>query len=151
MTPPATSLNTTDFVVIVCQTQIRFSADRVWSYIGVFVDAGRFLNVSCKLVSATRGIGSVRRVNDSILEVMVGETTHSYSYAQIVGPMSHLAYHGCLSLAATDDTSCMLTYTITYDQTQLEGAMQQGQSERIRERFQGAVDAMKSEAEQGRA
>lgn len=135
------------FAVIVCRTNIGKPIDEAWRRIGGFVDAGRFLNIPCTLISGEGELGSVRQVGDSILEAMAGRTDHSYTYAQIAGPMAQFAYHGCVSLSSSSFDRCVLTYTILYDQSLMEQAQRDGEKERISQRFQKAVEAMKREAE----
>src|ERR1700761_9070821 len=91
------------FHVITCRVTIQRPIDDAWLRVGGFADAGRFLNVLCELVSGDGGIGSVRRVGDSILEVLVGKTDYSYTYSQTAGPMERFAYHGCVSLTPVAD------------------------------------------------
>jgi hypothetical protein len=147
MADTASVLTPIDFVVITCKTRIHRPVKATWARIGQFEDAGKFLSVPCKLDSEVEGIGSVRKVGDSILEVMVGETEFSYSYAQIAGPMAQFSYHGCVSLTSENNERCELTYTITYDQAHWDLLKKQSELERISLRFQGAAEAMKLEAE----
>ncbi|RXH55379.1 SRPBCC family protein [Granulicella sibirica] len=142
-----TKLTPSDFVVITCNCHIRRPIAGAWQRIGGFDDAGTFLNIACELISDVDGLGGVRKVANSILEVMVGQSEYSYSYAQISGPMAHLTYHGCVSLAADGTDSCRLTYSIVYDQTKLQENERAAQVQRISQRFQGAADAMKLAAE----
>jgi hypothetical protein len=139
--------NLTDFAIVAHSVDVYRSIDETWREIGNFANAGRFLNVSSKLVSGNGQLGSVRIVGDSILEVMAGSSSYSYTYAQIRGPMAALWYHGCLKLSSLGSGRCRLTYTLIYDQTTLDGDRRSSEFERISLRFQNAAHAMKLTAE----
>jgi hypothetical protein len=134
------------FRSIVCAIQVDAPIERVWKRVGDFSDAGRFLDVSCKVISGDGGPGTVRQIGESILEVMAGCTDHSYTYGQIVGPMAEFDYHGCLSLTTWGETGCMLTWTLIYDEARMDEAQRAAQHARISARFLGAVQAMKTYA-----
>jgi hypothetical protein len=142
--------NAVAFAIVAHSVDVNRPIDETWCKIGDFADAGRFLNVSSKLVSGNGQIGSVRIVGDSILEVMVGSSRYSYTYAQVHGPMAALWYHGCLELSSLWPRSCRLTYTLIYDQTTLDGARRSSEFERITLRFQSAAQSMKVAAEASR-
>jgi len=142
------SLGGADFKVIVCSTNIRKPADRTWTAIGSYADAGRFLHVPSRLVAGDGDIGSVRQIGDSILEVMVGRSLHSYSYAQTRGPMASVAYHGCVSVISRAPTMSTLVYTLVYDQAIMNEEKRVSEAVRIQARFDGAVAEMKRFAEE---
>jgi hypothetical protein len=110
MTEMSVDNNAVDFAIVAHSVDVNRPIDETWCKVGDFADAGRFLNVSSKLVSGNGQIGSVRIVGDSILEVMVGSSRYSYTYAQVHGPMAELWYHGCLELSSLGPRSCRLTY-----------------------------------------
>jgi hypothetical protein len=140
----------TEFAVVACSVDVQRPVDEAWSEIGDFADAGRFLNVVSKLVSGNGQLGSVRMVGNAILEVMAGSTSHSYTYAQVQGPMAAFSYHGCVALSASDSASCRLTYTLIYDQTMMDQARRVSEFERVSMRFSNAARAMKLAAEAAR-
>jgi hypothetical protein len=145
----STPLPTTppDFAVIVANVEIALSAKDAWAKIGAFGDAGKFLNVPCKLVSGIGGVGSARQVGDAIIEVLVSAASTSYAYAQNYGPMAEYAYHGSVSVESTGLASSRLTYTVLFDQSLMDEAKRLSEVGRITKRFQGAADAMKQAAE----
>jgi hypothetical protein len=140
----------TDFAIVTCSVNIDRPVDEVWREIGDFADAGRFLNVSSQIVSGNGGLGSVRVVGDAILEVMVGSSSHSYTYAQVRGPMAAFSYHGCLEVSSSDSGRCRLTYTLIYDQATMDASRRASEFERVSLRFQSAAEAMKTVAETAR-
>jgi hypothetical protein len=149
MTMDALEVAIPEFASVVCRIDIERNCVEAWESIGGFADAGRFLDVASKLVLGGTGkIGTVRQVGDRILEVMVGCSDFSYTYAQVVGPMAQFAYHGCVTLSALPPRLCTLTYTIVYDERQMDSEQRGILKARITKRFQGAVEAMKHRAEQ---
>lgn len=136
-----------DFAVIECTIEISLAADKAWEKIGIYGDAGKYLNVESQQIAGKGGIGSVRTISGSIVEVMVGKGPLSYTYTQTTGPMADFQYHGNVALDATGENSSKLTYTINYDQTKMDQPARAAAAERIRPRFQGMVEAMKADAE----
>lgn len=136
-----------DFDVIVRRVQISRPAEDTWGAIGQFADAGKFLNVSSRLLSGDGHVGSVRLIGDKIIEVMVGRGTRSYTYVQTEGPMAARTYHGCLSLEPSGTVQSTLVYTVSYDTAGMDKDLRAAEFERITARFQGMVEAMKDTAE----
>ncbi|UPG92738.1 SRPBCC family protein [Luteibacter aegosomatissinici] len=135
------------FVTIVARQPIDASAPQAWARIGDFADAGRFLGTTSRVVEGDGNLGSIRTVGDAVVEVMVGQTRTSYTYAQLEGPMALRSYHGCLSVEATGPAQCLLTWALTYDQTQASDAQRGEEFERLTRRFEGGALAMKAHAE----
>ncbi|NKL23902.1 SRPBCC family protein [Rhizobium leguminosarum] len=136
-----------DFMVIISKIEISKPADEAWSTIGTYGDAGKYLNVDSEQISGDGGIGSVRTIGNSIVEVMVGKGPRSYTYTQTTGPMAPFSYHGSVALEDAGERSSTLIYTINYDQTTMDAAAREAAVGRIRPRFQGMIEAMKSAAE----
>lgn len=139
--------NDLDIAVVTCVVDVGVSAHDCWQRIGSFADAGKFLDVPSKLVAGNGNIGSFRQIGEAILEVMVGQSGASYTYAQTQGPMAQFLYHGCVALTATGPASCTLSYTISYNEGQMDAARRVAERSRIAGRFQGAAEAMKRVAE----
>lgn len=137
------------FIAIVTTVEIARSAEDAWKRIGSYADAGKYLSVHSELNAGEAGIGSVRKIGDGILEVMVGSGIYSYSYAQTVGPMAAYTYHGSVSLEPLTAGTCRLVYTISYDQASMSAEERQQAIGRITPRFKGMADAMKADAEAG--
>lgn len=136
-----------DFMVIISKIEISKPADEAWSSIGTYGDAGKYLNVDSEQISGDGGIGSVRTIGNSIVEVMVGKGPRSYTYTQTKGPMAAFSYHGSVALEDAGDRGSTLIYTINYDQTTMDAAAREAAVGRICPRFQGMVEAMKAAAE----
>ena len=135
------------FAVIKASADILRPVQQVWSAIGAYGDAGRFLDIACELVAGNGEIGSVRLIGNGIVEVMVGRSQHSYTYVQTEGPMAAFTYHGCVDLRMASAMTSRLLYTVSYDQTDMDQARRREELERITNRFAGAVDVMKRLAE----
>lgn len=136
-----------DFATITCSEQLAVPVGAAWQRIGDFNIAGKFLNVSSRLLFGDGALGSIRLIAESVVEIMVGSGEHSYTYFQTVGPMASFAYHGCVSLRPTGPNACILDYTIIYNQQAMAPSQRLEQFDRIKNRFQGAAVAMKNEAE----
>ena len=133
--------------VVVCEAEIERSIESAWLTIGSFADAGRFLNISSKLISGHGDLGSVRLIGGSILEALIAVGPYCYGYAQIRGPMAPFMYHGFVSLQHLDPDRCKLIYTLLYDQSGMDDDRRVSETDRIRTRFSGAANAMKRDAE----
>lgn len=129
--------------MVTCVVGVWVSAHDCWQRIGSFADAGKFLDVPSKLVAGNGNIGSFRQIGEAILEVMVGQSGASYTYAPTQGPMAQFLYHGCAALTATGPASC----TLSYNEGQMDAARRVAERSRIAGRFQGAAEAMKRVAE----
>jgi hypothetical protein len=138
------SLRAADFVVITKQVNVNRPAADVWKRIGDYCAIAEWLKVTCDLTSGRGDIGTVRRLNSTTVELMVGKSAHSYTYWQTVGNMAPTSYHGTLSVEAVDASTSRLTYVLLYDQAALASdALRASEHERLSTRFQGALDTMK--------
>ena len=135
------------FEVIHCSVLVAESATEVWQEIGGFADAGRFLELSCTLASGDGALGSVRDVGGVILEVMVGASATSYAYVQTRGPMAPFSYHGNVTVDPVGPRTSRLVYTVLYDPASMDAVRRESERVRIRNRFQGAIEAMKRAVE----
>lgn len=136
-----------DFAVVECKIGISVVAHQAWETIGNYADAGKYLDVASEQIFGNGGIGSVRTIAGSIVEVMVGKGPLSYTYTQTSGPMAAYSYHGSVALEANGDRSSTLTYTINYDQASMSESQRVAALQRIRPRFDGMIQAMKEAAE----
>jgi hypothetical protein len=116
--------------------------DETWRLVGGFVDSGKFSDVTSVLESGGGGLGSIRRVENAVVEKMVALGRHFYVYHQIVGPMADLGYHGCLAVQADGADHSVLVYTVLYEERKLEPARREGERSRLTRRFQDRLLAM---------
>lgn len=135
-----------DFIVIVNRAEVDRSPDHVWGRVGGFFDLHLFLDVECRAVSGTGGLGSVRRIGESIIEPMVGASRHAYTYAQTEGPMSAFAYHGTVACEPSGG-AVEIAYTLVYDQAGIVADRRDSERARLSRRFAQAVEAMRRVAE----
>ena len=95
-----------------------------------------------------RGRGTVRVINDTVLEPMVAKTAWSYTYWQSAGSMATMSYHGAVSIEPDGLGKSVLRYTLFYNQAAMASdAVRASEHARLTARFQGALDAMKVIAE----
>jgi Polyketide cyclase / dehydrase and lipid transport len=135
------------FTVVTARQQLDVSAERAWSRIGAFADAGQFLGVPSGVLGESRGLGTVRRIGEAAVEVMVGETPLSYTYVQIEGPMAARFYDGHIGVDSTGPDRCELTWALTFDQTLVSDEQRAEEHARLTRRFEGGSLAMKAHTE----
>src|SRR5277367_1363581 len=101
-----------EYTTIVQDITVDRPVDVVWKKIGGYCDIAAWLNVTCVYSSGTGDLGTVRRLNDRIDEVMVAKTLHSYTYTQ---PTTTILYHGTLDVQANGAKRSKIVYTLFYD------------------------------------
>jgi hypothetical protein len=138
-----------DFQAIRREIAVARSADAVWAAVGDYCVIKTWFKLdSCVYSAGTGGVGTTRKLNGMVEEVMVASTAHSYAYYQTVGNMAANAYHGAVEVEATGPRSSKIVYTLVYDQQPLaDDAARTATRARLETRFQGAVEAMKAVAE----
>ena len=137
-----------DYVAIRNQVTVDRPVDAVWSRVGGWCQIADWFNVKCETLSGDGGVGSVRRLNGANVEVMAGQTPHSYVYWQTAGNMAPYGYHGTLSAEPAGAGRTTLTYILFYDQAAMPSdAVRASEHVRLEGRFKGALDAMKQLAE----
>lgn len=135
-----------DFIVIEAMAVVPRTIDHVWPIIGHFFDLGKWLNVECVAEAGDGGPGSIRRINDAIIEPMIAATPFSYSYVQTEGPMARYCYHGTVACEPAGEGSAAIKYMLIYDQAPMDAAMRVSEKLRIESRFADAVAAMQRAA-----
>ncbi|HUN26460.1 MAG TPA: SRPBCC family protein [Steroidobacteraceae bacterium] len=108
-----------DYTTITLDVSVDRSADSVWRKIGGFCDIGAWIKMSCTYASGSGDLGTVRRLGDRIVEVMVGKSRHSYTYTQ---PDSKTLYHGTLEVEPVGANRSRIIYRLFYDQSDLASA-----------------------------
>jgi hypothetical protein len=98
---------------------------------------------SCVLTVGSGDVGTNRRLNGRINELMVSRTSHSYVYAQ---PSSPIFYHGTMAVEPVDATHARIVYTLLYDNANIAPADRAAEMDRRRVRFQAAIDKMAAAA-----
>lgn len=137
-----------EFVTIVKQVTVNRSASDVWKTVGGYCAIAEWLQVKCELTTGSGVIGSVRTLNGTIVELMVGKSDSSYTYSQTAGTMAAYSYYGTLSVESTGPSTSRLTYVLLYNQAAMASdAVRASEHERLSGRFQGALDTMKKLAE----
>jgi len=138
----------TDYVVIELHADVKASADTTWARIGDFCAIEKWAGLKCTLASGTGGVGSVRSLNNGVVEEpMVAHTAHSYTYSQIVGGNKGIDYHGTLAVEPAGRNASRITYTLLYDQSLVAAEKRDAMRPGMTTRFQSFVDKMKAMAE----
>lgn len=135
-----------NWATIVMTANVNHNADDAWKRIGgddycAFI---KYLGMnSCVLTVGKGDVGTNRRLNDRIDELMVSKTSHSYVYAQ---PSSPIFYHGTMAVEPVDATHSRIVYTLLYDNANIAPAERAAEMDRRRVRFQAAIDKMAAAA-----
>jgi len=135
-----------NWATIVMTANVNHGADEAWKRIGgddycAFI---KFLGMnSCVLTVGSGDVGTNRRLNGRIDELMVSKTSHSYVYAQ---PSSPIFYHGTMAVEPVDATHARIVYTLLYDNANIAPADRAAEMDRRRVRFQAAIDKMAAAA-----
>jgi hypothetical protein len=134
-----------EYTTIVLDTTVDRPVDVVWKKIGGYCDIAAWLNVTCTYTSGNGDLGTVRRLNDRIDEVMVAKTPHSYTYTQ---PTTTILYHGTLDVQADGRGRSKIVYTLFYDVSPLTTPeARAADHEQRTTRFTAALAAMKKISE----
>ena len=146
----AAPASTPHYVTIAHQIDVDKPATAVWSSVGHFCDLSKWLGKSCDIV-AGRGndIGATRKIDNQIIEVLVGKTATSYTYSQpeMPGAQVHF-YHGALDVEPLTAKSSRIVYTLIYDNSTVgDAAAQKKEYDERSAVFQKAIETMKSLAE----
>ena len=131
--------------VIVLTADVNRGADVVWGKVGGYCAIADWFKATCTYTSGAGDVGTIRRLNGMIDEVMVAKTRYSYTYTQ---PTSTILYHGTLEVQPVDSGHSKIVYTLIYDQEPLGTPDAKAANRKQRAtRFQTAVDTMKAIAE----
>lgn len=118
---PAAAAPAPEYVSIPMEITVNKPAAEVWAKVGAdycalgkWIAAGR--EVPCVVTSGTGGIGSVRKIANTVIEVLTAKTDLSYGYTQpaVPGKFYNL-YHGFLEAKPIDAKSSKLIYTLMLD------------------------------------
>jgi hypothetical protein len=134
-----------DFVVIHMERIVDRPAALVWSRVGGYCQIEAWFGTKCVYTSGTGEIGTNRRLNGTIDELMVGKTPLSYAYTQ---PASTMLYHGNLAVEPIDAGHSRIVYDLLYDAASL--ATPEAKAADIakrKTRFEAGIDKMKQIAE----
>ena len=105
------------YVTVRLTQDVNASADTVWARVGQYCDIGKWAFPDCKLLAGDGGYASVRNI---VNEVLVGKTSHSYTYTQPVRKQGKYdLYHGTLEVAPVTATTSRLIYSLFYDNSLL--------------------------------
>jgi hypothetical protein len=143
---PPPPLPTNNWATIVMTANINHGADEAWRRIKgddycAFI---AYLGMNdCVLTVGKGDVGTNRRLNGRIDELLVAKTSHSYTYAQ---PTSPIFYHGTMAVEPVDAGHARIVYTLLYDNANIAVAERPAEMDRRRVRFQGAIDKMAAAA-----
>lgn len=137
----------TEYTTILLEKIVDRTPDQTWAKIGPYCSIAQWLNAPCVITQGNGvSVGTIRRLRDSIDEIMIAQTPYSYSYTQ---PNSPILYHGTLAVEPMDrGRKTKIVYTLFYDQAPLGSDQAKAENRASRtKRFSDALDAMKAMAE----
>lgn len=149
--PAASTAQSVDYVTIRNEVTVARSADDVWRRIGDYCAIAEWMQITCDYASGNGAIGTVRRLRDAtVVEPMVAQTAHSYTYWQSVGNMATASFHGTLAVEPDGSGRSRLSYALFYNQAALASdALRKSEHERLDTRFRDLLGVMKTLAEKG--
>lgn len=121
--PPVAVANPV-YETLVLSIDVNRPAPEAWAKVGAYCDIAKWGGRTCVITAGKEGeLGSVRTLNGDIIEVLVGRTELSYTYAQPVrvGQPYNL-YHGTFEARALTPTTARLLYSFVYDISMLDAA-----------------------------
>ena len=138
-----------DYVVITKQVEVDRPVDAVWKRVGDYCAISEWMQTDCGYLFGDGGVGTVRRIQrGAVNEVMIAQTSRSYTYLQTRGNMAFAGFHGTLAAEPIKASRSRLVYTLFYDQTVIAAdAERRAQHERLDGRYQDFLEAMKAMAE----
>ena len=123
-------------------------AAEAWAKVGGYCDITEWLGLDCEITQGDGGIGTVRLLNGTIVEPMVGQTELSYGYTQpVVEGEYYTLYHGYLEARPVTASTSRLIYTMMWDISQDAEEDVEATVLRRRSAFQAALEKMKAIAE----
>lgn len=145
----ASAARAADYVVITKEVEVDRPVDDVWKRVGDYCAISEWMQTDCGYLSGDGRVGTVRRIlRGAVTEVMIAQTSRSYTYLQTRGNMAFAGYHGTLAAEPIEASRTRLVYTLFYDQTVFAAeADRRAQRERLDGRLQHDLEVMKAMAE----
>jgi len=145
---PLSAVADAEYYRIELEIDVDRSAEETWAKVGEFCDIRDWLGVTCEITEGDGGIGTVRVLNETIVEPMVAKTELSYGYTQpaVPGEFYNL-YHGFMEARPVTDTTSKILYTVMWDISGSSKEESRAAIDRRRQLFGDALEKMKEIAE----
>ncbi len=141
------------YTTLILEIDVARPAAQVWTRVGRYCGIAEWMPFTCAISDGIEGqLGAVRSLNNgAIIEMMVGKTELSYTYAQPVRVGApYNAYHGTLEARPVTATTSKLIYSFFYDVSMLaDDAARAAERAARTARFGQAMQNMKVLAEGG--
>ena len=140
------------YATLVLEVAIAKPAAQVWARVGKYCDIQEWSGMTCQITAGKAGdLGSVRTLNGSNIEMLVGKTDLSYTYAQPVRVgVPYNAYHGTLEAKPVTATTSKIMVSFFYDESMLGDEAARAASKASRAtRWNGYLQKIKALAEAG--
>lgn len=136
------------YTTLVLEVAINKPAAETWAKTGKFCDIGIWSDFTCVMTTGAGELGSVRTLNGSNIEMLVGKTDHSYTYAQPVRQgVAYNAYHGTLEAKPVTATTSKVTVSFFYDESMIAPAERAAAKASRATRWNGYLQKIKAVAE----
>lgn len=147
--PPPLATPSPVYQTIVLSIDVNKPAPVVWAKVGKYCHIAVWLGVTCVITSGVEGeLGSVRTINGTVVEPLIGKTDLSYTYTQPVRVgVPYNLYHGMLEAKAVTPAQSKLIYSWVYDVSPLDQLARAQDRAARTERFNAALQKMKAIAE----
>jgi carbon monoxide dehydrogenase subunit G len=142
----ASAARAADYVVVTQEVEVDRPVEAVWKLVGEYRAISEWMQTDCGYLTGDGGVGTVRRIlRGAVNEVMIAQTSRSYTYLQTRGTMAFAGYHGTLAAEPIAASRTRLVYTLFYDQTVFVAeADRRNQRERLDANLQQVLDVMKT-------
>lgn len=130
---------------------INAPVDKVWTRVGKYCDLGEWGIPGCTIVSGDGGLGTIRAVNSTTLEILVAQTQYSYTYTQPVREgIPYNLYHATIEAIPLTPATTQVRYEFVYDNSMLaDDAAREKETANRKARFGKMLENMKVLAEGG--
>lgn len=145
----ASAARAADYVVITKEVEVDRPIDAVWKRVGDYGAISEWMQTDCGFLSGDGGVGTLRRIQrGAVNEVMIAQTSRSYTYLQTRGDLAFAGLHGTVAAEPIDEMRTRLVYTFFYDQNVIVAdADRRAHRERLDNRCQDVLEVMKAMAE----
>lgn len=145
----ASAARAADYVVITKEVEVDRPIDAVWKRVGDYGAISEWMQTDCGFLSGDGGVGTLRRIQrGAVNEVMIAQTSRSYTYLQTRGDLAFAGLHGTVAAEPIDEARTRLVYTFFYDQNVIVAdADRRNHRERLDNRCQEVLEVMKAMAE----
>ena len=143
----ATAALSADISVIHREITVSQPAQVVWARVGDYCAIAEWLQVTCSYTSGKGEVGTVRLLNNAIVEVWSRKRRCPIPIIRLWGTWPRTVTTVRLQWQSAGTNKATLIYTLVYDQESMSPERRDSERTRLQGRFQSALEAMKAIAE----